>query len=136
MLRASTLQKSNLNQHIKAVHLEMKPFVCSFPSCGLRFSFKHVRDKHEKSGCHVFTPVSFLFKLIVLQSPSFNFHHACEVVHHLIISVHGLWFRGILQSRMNNFDLDLGVAEKGRSQSQNHICASVFFHLVNLIHQC
>lgn len=46
--------KSNLNQHVKAVHLEMKPFSCRYPSCGMKFSFKHVRDNHEKSGRHVF----------------------------------------------------------------------------------
>ncbi|CAI9096763.1 OLC1v1032976C4 [Oldenlandia corymbosa var. corymbosa] len=51
--------KSNLNQHIKAAHLDIKPFACSFPSCGMRFSFKHVRDKHEKSGLHVFTMGDF-----------------------------------------------------------------------------
>ncbi|KAL3510471.1 hypothetical protein ACH5RR_029872 [Cinchona calisaya] len=51
--------KSNLNQHVKAAHLELKLFSCRFPSCGMEFSFKHVRDKHEKSGCHVFTPGNF-----------------------------------------------------------------------------
>ena len=53
------LQKSNLNQHVKAVHLGLQPFPCRFPSCGMKFSFKHVRDNHEKSGRHVFTRVSF-----------------------------------------------------------------------------
>ncbi|KAH6772138.1 transcription factor IIIA [Perilla frutescens var. hirtella] len=47
---------SNLNQHIKAVHLELKPFACSMPGCNKRFTFKHVRDNHEKSGCHIYTP--------------------------------------------------------------------------------
>nr|XP_023885924.1 transcription factor IIIA-like isoform X3 [Quercus suber] len=47
--------KSNLHQHIKAVHLELKPFACSFSGCGMRFAHKHVRDKHEKTGCHVHT---------------------------------------------------------------------------------
>ncbi|KAL3629838.1 hypothetical protein CASFOL_027060 [Castilleja foliolosa] len=46
---------SNLNQHIKAAHLELKPFTCSIPGCGMKFAFKHVRDHHEKSGCHVHT---------------------------------------------------------------------------------
>ncbi|MCL7034446.1 hypothetical protein MKW94_003695 [Papaver nudicaule] len=35
--------KSNLNQHVKVVHLELRPFPCQFPGCGQRFSFKHVR---------------------------------------------------------------------------------------------
>ncbi|GAB4843991.1 hypothetical protein Ancab_013955 [Ancistrocladus abbreviatus] len=47
---------SNLQQHIKAVHLELRPFVCSIPGCGMRFNFKHVRDKHEKAWCHVYVP--------------------------------------------------------------------------------
>ncbi|EEF28801.1 transcription factor IIIA [Ricinus communis] len=51
--------KTNLNQHVKAVHLEVKPFACGIPGCDKRFSFKHVRDNHEKSGCHVYTPGDF-----------------------------------------------------------------------------
>ncbi|CAI0419081.1 unnamed protein product [Linum tenue] len=47
--------KTNLNQHVKAAHLNVKPFGCSFPGCGMRFSYKHVRDNHEKSGCHVYS---------------------------------------------------------------------------------
>ncbi|VVA10597.1 PREDICTED: mRNAion factor [Prunus dulcis] len=50
--------KSNLHQHVKAVHLEHKPFVCSFSGCGMRFAYKHVRDKHEKTGRHVYAYVS------------------------------------------------------------------------------
>ncbi|OVA13818.1 zinc finger protein [Macleaya cordata] len=46
--------KSNLNQHIKSVHLELRPFACRVPECGKKFPFKHVRDNHEKSGCHVY----------------------------------------------------------------------------------
>ncbi|KAI3832228.1 hypothetical protein MKX03_020408 [Papaver bracteatum] len=33
--------KSNLNQHVKSVHLQLRPFACRFPDCGQRFSFKH-----------------------------------------------------------------------------------------------
>ncbi|KAF5942640.1 hypothetical protein HYC85_020282 [Camellia sinensis] len=44
--------RSNLHQHEKAVHLELRRFACSITGCGMRFTFKHVRDKHEKSGCH------------------------------------------------------------------------------------
>ncbi|KAK4481791.1 hypothetical protein RD792_012702, partial [Penstemon davidsonii] len=50
--------KSNLTQHIKAVHWRHKPFTCSFRNCDMKFAFKHVRDNHEKSGCHVYTPQS------------------------------------------------------------------------------
>uniref|UniRef100_A0A5B7BM90 Putative transcription factor IIIA-like n=1 Tax=Davidia involucrata TaxID=16924 RepID=A0A5B7BM90_DAVIN len=46
--------RSNLHQHVKAVHLELKPFACGIPGCGMRFPFKHVRDNHEKAGCHVY----------------------------------------------------------------------------------
>ncbi|KAI3870288.1 hypothetical protein MKX03_029677 [Papaver bracteatum] len=51
--------KSNLNQHVKAVHLELRPFACQFPGCGQRFAFKHVRDNHEKSVCHVYVHGDF-----------------------------------------------------------------------------
>ncbi|KAL0339837.1 UNVERIFIED_CONTAM: Transcription factor IIIA [Sesamum radiatum] len=51
--------ESNLNQHMKAVHLGLKPYACSIPGCHMKFAFKHVRDKHEKSGCHVYTPGNF-----------------------------------------------------------------------------
>ncbi|KAJ4827665.1 hypothetical protein Tsubulata_017675 [Turnera subulata] len=51
--------KTNLNQHVKAAHLELKPFACWFPGCGKRFSYKHVKDNHEKSWCHVYTPGDF-----------------------------------------------------------------------------
>lgn len=57
------MQKSNLQQHVKAVHLKKKPFACGFSGCGMRFSFKHVRDKHEKIGAHVYTHVSLVLGL-------------------------------------------------------------------------
>ncbi|KAL6509029.1 hypothetical protein OROGR_023136 [Orobanche gracilis] len=50
---------SNLNQHIKAVHLELKPFTCSVPGCHMKFAFKHVRDNHEKTAIHTYTPGDF-----------------------------------------------------------------------------
>ncbi|KAM7505185.1 hypothetical protein LguiB_004089 [Lonicera macranthoides] len=56
---------SNLQQHIKAVHFEQKPFSCSIPGCGMRFSFKHVRDNHEKSGFHLYTQVRFYLILLI-----------------------------------------------------------------------
>ncbi|XP_060673183.1 transcription factor IIIA isoform X2 [Ziziphus jujuba] len=46
--------KSNLQQHVKAVHLKRKPFACGFSGCSMRFSYKHVREKHEKTGAHVY----------------------------------------------------------------------------------
>ncbi|XVF63313.1 hypothetical protein PTKIN_Ptkin09bG0077800 [Pterospermum kingtungense] len=52
--------KSNLRQHIKALHEELHPFACSFSGCGMRFSYKHVRDKHEKSGLHIYVPGDFI----------------------------------------------------------------------------
>ncbi|GAV75051.1 zf-C2H2 domain-containing protein/zf-C2H2_4 domain-containing protein [Cephalotus follicularis] len=52
--------KSNLRQHLKSAHYEIKPFVCCFPGCGMRFSYKHVRDTHEKAGCHVYIPGDFV----------------------------------------------------------------------------
>ncbi|XP_057506109.1 transcription factor IIIA-like [Actinidia eriantha] len=51
--------RSNLQQHVKAVHHAHKPFSCSAPGCDMRFSYKHVRDNHEKSGCHVYTEGDF-----------------------------------------------------------------------------
>ncbi|TXG59214.1 hypothetical protein EZV62_017043 [Acer yangbiense] len=52
--------KSNLQQHVKAVHHEIKPFACGLVGCGMRFAYKHVRDKHEKSGCHIYVTGDFI----------------------------------------------------------------------------
>ncbi|CAN6540942.1 unnamed protein product [Malus baccata var. baccata] len=52
--------KSNLTQHVKAVHLEDKPFACSLSGCGMRFAYKHVRDNHEKTGRHVYAYGDFV----------------------------------------------------------------------------
>ncbi|KAF8042116.1 hypothetical protein BT93_A0656 [Corymbia citriodora subsp. variegata] len=49
--------KSNLRQYVKAVHLEARPFVCGHKDCGKKFAYKHVRDHHEKTGCHVYLQV-------------------------------------------------------------------------------
>lgn len=60
------MQKSNLRQHMKAVHFEQKAFLCSIPGCGMSFTFKHVRDNHEKSGCHLYVQVSFAVVSLLL----------------------------------------------------------------------
>ncbi|KAJ8770317.1 hypothetical protein K2173_014927 [Erythroxylum novogranatense] len=51
--------KTNLNLHVKAVHLQVRHFACGFKGCDASFAYKHVRDNHEKSGCHVYTPGNF-----------------------------------------------------------------------------
>ncbi|XP_062093196.1 transcription factor IIIA [Humulus lupulus] len=51
--------KSNLNQHMKAVHFNKKPYVCGFSGCGERFAYKHVRDNHEKRSCHIYAHGDF-----------------------------------------------------------------------------
>ena len=56
----SVVQTSNLNQHIQAVHLELKPFVCGMPGCHERFGFNHVRNRHKQTGCHIYTRVRAL----------------------------------------------------------------------------
>ncbi|KAK8677490.1 hypothetical protein V6N13_143025 [Hibiscus sabdariffa] len=77
-------QKSNLRQHIKAVHEELRPYACSF-GCGMKFSYKHVRDNHEKSGCHVYTPGDFLESDKLFQSrPRGGRKRTCPTVEMLI----------------------------------------------------
>ncbi|PKA53345.1 putative zinc finger protein [Apostasia shenzhenica] len=44
--------KSNLNKHVKAIHKELKPFSCHMSGCGLKFTYKHVRDNHERTHIH------------------------------------------------------------------------------------
>ncbi|KAK8579861.1 hypothetical protein V6N12_070165 [Hibiscus sabdariffa] len=76
--------KSNLRQHIKAVHEELRPYACSF-GCGMKFSYKHVRDNHEKSGCHVYTPGDFLESDKLFQSrPRGGRKRTCPTVEMLI----------------------------------------------------
>ncbi|CAG7903611.1 unnamed protein product, partial [Brassica rapa] len=58
---SSTFSKpSNLQKHLKAVHEDIRPFVCGFPGCGMRFAYKHVRNNHENSGSHVYTCGDFV----------------------------------------------------------------------------
>ena len=54
------LQTSNLKQHIKAVHLGLRPFTCHVSGCRKKFPFKHVRDNHERSAAHVYMHVSLM----------------------------------------------------------------------------
>ncbi|KAL6325932.1 hypothetical protein AAG906_038423 [Vitis piasezkii] len=53
--RSPEPRKSNLDQHVKVVHLKLKPFVSGILGCAMRFPFKHVTDNHEETGCHVYT---------------------------------------------------------------------------------
>ena len=62
------MQPSNLQKHLKAVHEDIRPFVCGFPGCGMRFAYKHVRNNHENSGSHVYTCVSSVCILFWLQT--------------------------------------------------------------------
>lgn len=58
---SSTFSKaSNLQKHMKAVHEDIRPFVCGFTGCGMRFAYKHVRNNHEKSGSHIYTCGDFV----------------------------------------------------------------------------
>lgn len=46
-------KKSNLDVHIRAVHMSLKPYACTYAGCEMRFAYKAVRDKHEQCSRHV-----------------------------------------------------------------------------------
>ncbi|CAH2066853.1 unnamed protein product [Thlaspi arvense] len=57
---SSFSKASNLQKHVKAVHEDIRPFVCGFPGCGMSFAYKHVRNNHENSNSHIYTCGDFI----------------------------------------------------------------------------
>lgn len=46
-------KKSNLDTHIRAIHMNLKPYACSHSGCETRFAYSAVRNKHELCSAHV-----------------------------------------------------------------------------------
>lgn len=101
-------QKSNLQQHINAVHLKLRPFMCGIPGCGMTFAFKHVRDNHEKTFRHVYVPVSnhtSIFSQFIWFMHFYSSNTSVDIFY--------LFFnRGISRNLMNNSDQGLVVGVK------------------------
>lgn len=64
----SFTKKSNLDQHVRAVHLGLRPFKCRFHECEMSFAHKAVRDNHEKTGRHCYVQGDFLEEDAAFQS--------------------------------------------------------------------
>eukprot|EP00249_Psilotum_nudum_P020218 c27607_g1_i6 orf=403-1119(+) len=47
-------KSSNLNKHYNVVHTGDRPFICTVEGCSKTFAYRHVRDKHEKTGAHCY----------------------------------------------------------------------------------
>ncbi|CAN6458447.1 unnamed protein product [Victoria cruziana] len=52
--------KSNLMQHIRVVHRKQQAFGCRVSGCGSRFTYKHVRERHEKTHFRPYTHEDFV----------------------------------------------------------------------------
>jgi len=67
-------RKSNLNQHIRAVHLGLRSFKCRFRGCEMNFAHKSVRENHDKTGRHCYVEgINYLWKRMLICIGSSGF---------------------------------------------------------------